>query len=79
LKKLWSDAAEWSDQRRDCPVFRVPPSPPPFERLAGRGVRKKCLQNLEGRGVRGQNPENKRVKAVVVSLAYTAFASVMMS
>jgi hypothetical protein len=57
----------------------TPPLPPPFERLAGRGVHKKCLQNLEGRGVRGQNPENKRVKAVVVSLAYTAFASVMVS
>src|ERR1700733_14425499 len=59
--------------------LRVPPSPPPSEWLARRGARKKCLQNLEGRRFRGQNLDNKRVRAVVDAFAYTAFASTMMN
>jgi hypothetical protein len=37
------------------------------------------VQNLDCRRFRGQNLDNKRLRVVVVRLAYTAFASIMMS
>ena len=37
------------------------PPPPPLERLAGRGVRKKSLQNLHVKELKGQNLDNKRL------------------
>src|SRR5579872_2164375 len=40
-----------------------PPSPWVFETLAGRGVYKKCLQNLDSKELRGQNLENNRLRA----------------
>ena len=57
----------------------VPPLPLPSEWPTGRGSGKKCPQNLEGRGVRGQNLDNKRVSAVLVGFAYAAFASTMIN
>jgi hypothetical protein len=63
----------------DRRVLGYPPSHPPPEWPAGHGARKKCLQNLEGKWVRGQNLDNKRLKSTSGRLAYTAFASTMMS
>ena len=37
------------------------PLPPPSERLDWRGFRKKCLQNLDPQGFRGQNLDNKQL------------------
>lgn len=50
------------------------PPPSPSERLAWRGSCKKCLQNLEGQGVRGQNLDNKGVMVSSESLMPTASA-----
>jgi len=41
----------------------------PFECLAGRGFRKKCLQNLEAKELRGQNLENNGVRGGPMRLA----------
>jgi hypothetical protein len=60
-------------------TLNVAPLPHTSEWLAGRGVHKKCLQNLEGKWFTGQNLDNKGLRAVVVRFAYTAFASTMMS
>ncbi len=60
-------------------AFRGPPLPHTSGKLAGRGARKKCLQNLDCRWVRGQNLDNKRVRTVVAGFASTAFASTMMN
>jgi hypothetical protein len=38
--------------------FEGYPLPHPLQSLAGHGVRKKSLQNLGGKELRGQNPEN---------------------
>ena len=43
----------------------VPPLPLPSESLAGRGVCKDALQNLEPQGVRGQNLDNKELAGLV--------------
>lgn len=55
-------------------LSRVPPLPYPLERLDWRGFRKKCLQNLEGKGFTRQNIENKRVMVFFMLPAYTASA-----
>jgi hypothetical protein len=55
-------------------LSRVPPLPYPLERLDWRGFRKKCLQNLEGKGLTRQNLENKRLMAFLVLSVYTASA-----
>jgi hypothetical protein len=52
----------------------VPPLPPTSESLNWRGVCKKCPQNLEPQGVRGQNLETKGLIASVWTLVYTASA-----
>jgi hypothetical protein len=80
LKKLANHAAEWYDQWGKLLCFRgTPPPPHPLNWLARRGARKKCLQNLDCRWVRGQNLDNKGVRAVVDRFDYTAFASTMMN
>jgi len=53
------------------------PPPSPSERLAWRGSCKKCLQNLEGQGVRGQNLDNKAVRRLSKGLTCTASALTM--
>lgn len=63
----------------DRRILGYPPLPPTPEWPAGRGARKKCLQNPEGKRVRGQNLDNKRLKSTSGRFAYTAFASTMMS
>src|SRR5580704_16398694 len=52
-----------------------PPSPTPSERLDGRGLCKKCLQNLDLQGVSGQNPDNRRLGAF--SEGYPSIASAL--
>jgi hypothetical protein len=51
-----------------------PPSPHPSEDLDWRGVCKKCLQNLDVKELRGQNLDNKGVRASVAVFVYTASA-----
>src|SRR5271166_2687559 len=60
--------------RENRQLAGVPPLPPPSERLDWRGFCKKCLQNLEGVGVRGQNLDNKGVMVSSESLMPTASA-----
>jgi len=56
LKKPASDRSKWWDQSgKNSRHWRYPPSPHTSEWLAGRGVCKKCLQNLDCRSLRGQN------------------------
>src|SRR5438445_10626558 len=50
----------------------IPPSPLPSESRDRRGVCKKCLQNLEPQGFRGQNLDNKGVAAFFEVAACTA-------
>jgi hypothetical protein len=52
----------------------TPPSPHPAECLDWRGFRKKCLQNLERQGFRGQNLDNKGVASFFADLADAASA-----
>jgi hypothetical protein len=59
-------------------VYLVPPSPLSPESLAGRGVHKKCLQNLDGREVTGQNLENKGLTLDLRLAEYTVSASTIM-
>ncbi len=58
--------------------LEVPPSPIPSERLAGRGVRKKCLQNLDVKELRGQNLESKGLTRQVSPTGDTPRALTMM-
>src|SRR5271165_1890319 len=74
LKRLmcaWQDA----DFRS---LAGVPPSPLPFERLAGRGVCKNGLQNPEGKELGGQNLENKLLMTVLAPAIPVASALTMM-
>ena len=57
----------------------VTPSPLPSERPAGRGVHRKCLQNLDGKELRGQNLENKGLTFVLLAENSIASALTMMS
>lgn len=50
----------------------------PFERLAGRGVCKKCLQNLDGKELIGQNLENIGLRSVLFPAGSNASALTMM-
>src|SRR5580658_2478470 len=47
-------------------VAGIPPLPPPSAGLAGRGVCKKCLQNPDGKELRGQNLENMRLMSALL-------------
>jgi hypothetical protein len=58
--------------------FGGTPLPPPSERLAGRGVYKKCLQNLHAKELIGQNLENIGLMPVLSSTVCTASALTMM-
>jgi hypothetical protein len=53
------------------------PLPHPSERLDWRGVCKNALQNLEPQGFRGQNLDNKGLRARFAALAQTASALTM--
>jgi len=78
-KKLRVDSGnDGTEMEKSINSEVTPPTPHTLKRLAGRGVRKKCLQDLDCRGVRGQNLHNKGVRAVLGSFAGTAFASSMM-
>jgi hypothetical protein len=57
----------------------VTPSPLPSERPAGRGVHRKCPQNLDGKELRGQNLENKGLTFVFLAESSIASALNMMS
>jgi hypothetical protein len=57
--------------------LEVTPLPHPSERLDWRGVRKNALQNLEPQGFRGQNLDNRGVRAAVALSACTASALTM--
>jgi hypothetical protein len=46
----------------------VPPPPTPAESLAGRGFRKKCLQNLDVKELRGQNLDNRALTGEAMRL-----------
>jgi hypothetical protein len=86
---LWINREKkWDNSSRECDFRSVPfwesggcegypPPPHPLERLDWRGFRKKCLQNLEAVGVRGQNLENKRVAGISHPSLSTASALTM--
>jgi hypothetical protein len=59
-------------------LLGYPPSPHTSEMLAGRGVRKKCLQNLDCRWFKGQNLECKRITRRVALSSYTVSALTIM-
>src|SRR5271165_6417962 len=58
-------------------VLRGTPLPPPSESPDWRGVCKNAPQNLEPQGFRGQNLENKKVRACFAISACTASALAM--
>jgi len=58
----------------DAEIRWVSPLPHPCESLDWRGLCKKCLQNPERLGVRGQNLENKELRSVLAVFLPTASA-----
>ena len=73
LMSAFSASPFWENGR-----FRgYPPPPPPSESRDWRGVCKNGLQNLEPQGFRGQNLENKGVRALLAISACTASALTM--
>jgi hypothetical protein len=52
----------------------VPPSPTPLKTRDRRGVCKKCLQNLEPQGFKGQNADNKELAVFFATALDTASA-----
>jgi len=64
--QLWNGKVYWS--------VPLPPSPYTLKSRDWRGVYKKCLQNLEPQGVRGQNLENTAVSGAHFPQLRTATA-----
>jgi hypothetical protein len=57
--------------------LEVPPLPHLSESPDWRGFCKKCLQNLERQGVRGQNLDYKELAVRTVIISCTAYALTM--
>jgi hypothetical protein len=63
LADFWKERLKWESLLVSIPT----PSPSTFKSRDWRGVYKKCLQNLEPQGVKGQNLENTVVNSAFSS------------
>jgi hypothetical protein len=78
LKKVPDDRPEAGTKWKKYRLVSIPPSPLPPGSIGIIGLAGKSRQNPDNKRLRGQNLDNKRVRAVVVGFLCTAFASIMM-